>query len=151
MFSTELGLEYKYDLSETKFKTAFEFLKRNDLLELPVGWIELGDGVRASIQRYTSFNEDEVYFESHEKYFDIQYVIKGVEYCGVCKNKGLTIRTPYSATDDITFYEDPEYSGKVLLEEGDFIVLAPEDVHKPRLAAGSKMEIRKVVIKVPVK
>lgn len=38
----------------------------------------------------------------------------------------------------------------VYLEDGDYIILAPEDAHKPRLAAGEKMEIRKIVVKVPV-
>ena len=50
MYSTEIGLEYKYDLTSGKFKTAFEFLKRKDLARLPEGWIELDNGVRASVQ-----------------------------------------------------------------------------------------------------
>ncbi len=150
MFSTKIGDEYKYDLTESKFRTAFEFLKRKDLAELPVGWIELENGVRASVQRYTSFCDDEVFFESHEKYFDVQYVVEGEEYCGVCSRAGLVVKTPYSESDDITFYENPVSSGKVLLRAGDFILLAPEDVHKPRLAAAEKMEIKKIVVKVPV-
>lgn len=150
MYSTKNGEEYKYDLSAPKFRTAFDFLKSTDLLDLPVGWIELDNGVRASVQRYTSFAEDEVYFETHEKFFDVQYVIQGEEFCGVCPREGLVVRTPYSESDDITFYENPALSGKVLLRAGDFIVLAPSDAHKPRLTAGEKMEIRKIVVKVPV-
>ena len=53
MFSTKTGLEYKYDLSERKFRVAFEFLRRTDLADLPVGWIDLEEGVRASVQEYT--------------------------------------------------------------------------------------------------
>ena len=132
MYSTELGIEYKYDLTSPKFRTAFEFLRRKDLAELPEGWIELENGVRAS------------------KYFDVQYVVEGREYCGVCKREGLKVRTPYDENGDITFYEEPELSGQVLLLSGDYIVLSPEDVHKPRLAAGGKMAIKKIVVKVPV-
>ncbi len=150
MYSTALGDEYRYDLTAPKFQTAFAFLRRKDLAELPVGWIDLDNGVRVSVQRYTSFNEDEVFFETHEKFFDVQYVIEGMEYCGVCSRDGLAVRTPYSESDDITFYENPEFSGSVLLRAGDFIVLSPEDAHKPRLAAGKKMEIKKIVVKVPV-
>ena len=84
MFSTKNGLEYKYDFTAKRFRIAFDFLKRKDLAELPVGWIELGEGVRASVQRYTSFKWDENRFETHEKYFDVQYVIEGMETCGVC-------------------------------------------------------------------
>lgn len=151
MFSFKSGLEYKYDFTEPKFKTAFEFLKRKDLAQLEPGWIELGDGVRASIQRYESFDWDENQFETHENFFDVQYVVEGIEYCGVCSRDGLVVSKPYSKENDITFYEDPEMYGKVLLRAGDFIVLAPEDAHKPRCAAGSKMAVKKVVVKVPVK
>ena len=39
-------------------------------------------------------------------------------------------------------------SGTVLLLPGDMIVVAPEDAHKPRCAAGEPEFVRKVVVKV---
>ena len=151
MYSLKNGLEYKYDLSEKKFRIAFDFLKRKDLAELPVGWIELGEGVRASVQRYDSFGWDENRFETHEKYFDVQYVIEGMEYCGVCKREELgPVAVAYDEANDIEFYEEPVHSGKVFLNAGDFIVLAPEDAHKPRCAVDKPMPIKKIVVKVPV-
>ncbi len=151
MYSLKNGLEYKYDLSEKKFRIAFDFLKRKDLAELPVGWIELGEGVRASVQRYDSFGWDENRFETHEKYFDVQYVIEGMEYCGVCKREELgPVAVTYDEANDIEFYEEPVHSGKVFLNAGDFIVLAPEDAHKPRCAVDKPMPIKKIVVKVPV-
>lgn len=151
MYSLKNGLEYKYDLSEKKFRIAFDFLKRKDLAELPVGWIELGEGVRASVQRYDSFGWDENRFETHEKYFDVQYVIEGMEYCGVCKREELgPVAVAYDESNDIEFYEEPVHSGKVFLNAGDFIVLAPEDAHKPRCAVDKPMSIKKIVVKVPV-
>ena len=150
MFAVKNGLEYKYDFTEKKFQLAFEFLKRRDLAELEPQSIELGEGVRANIQRYDSFEWDANRFETHEKFFDIQYVIEGVEYCGVCEREGLKVAVPYNPVKDVTFYEDPELYGKVLLKAGDYIVVGPEDVHKPRCAAGKSMPIKKVVIKVPV-
>ena len=151
MVSNKIGLEYKYDFSEPKFKTAFAFLERKDLMDLPFGWIELDNGVRASVQGYESINPDEGFYETHEKYFDIQYVVKGKEYIGVTVRDGLKVKTPYDKDGDITFYYDPERKDSmVYLEDGDYIILAPEDAHKPRLVAGEKMEIRKIVVKVPV-
>lgn len=151
MISFRNGLEYKYDMTAPEFRTAFEFLKRKDLADLPVGWIELENGVRASVQRYTSFGWDENKFEAHEKYFDIQYVVKGREVCGVCSRDGLKVAVPYDADGDIMFFEEPEHCSKVYLNEGDFIVLAPEDVHKPRCMADEEMPISKIVLKVPVR
>lgn len=151
MVSNKTGLEYKYDYSSPKFRTAFEFLGRKDLRALPVGWIDLDNGVRASVQEYTTIDPVEGFYETHEKFFDIQYVVKGKEYVGVTVRDGLKVRTPYDEGGDITFYCDPErMESMVYLEDGDYIILAPEDVHKPRLAAGEKTFVKKIVVKVPV-
>ena len=150
MFSSRSGLEYKYDLSAPKFRLAFEFLKRPDLEQLEPQWIELGQGVRASIQCYDSFDWEDNMFETHERFFDVQYVVRGQEFCGVCAKDGLTVAVPYNKADDVTFYKDPGHFGKVLLKAGDFIVLAPEDAHKPRCAVDKSIPVRKVVVKVPV-
>jgi len=151
MFSTKKGLEYKYDFSAKKFKIAFEFLKRKDLATLPDGWIDLEEGVRASIQSYTSFKWEENRFETHEKFFDVQYVVSGMEYVGVCDRQELgSVAVPYDVVNDVEFYDEPANYGKVFLNAGDFVVLAPEDAHKPRCAVGKQIPIKKVVIKVPV-
>ena len=139
MFSTRNGLEYKYDLTAKKFQVAFDFLKRKDLADLPVGWIDLEEGVRASVQEYTSFAWDANRFETHEKYFDVQYVVSGKELVGVCDRRELgKVAVPYDEANDIEFYDEPADCGKVFLNAGDFIVLAPEDAHKPRCAAGKQ-------------
>ena len=151
MFSFKKGLEYKYDFTQKKFRIAFAFLERADLAQLPVGWIELGEGVRASVQEYDSFLWDANRFETHEKYFDVQYVVSGKECCGVCKREELgPVAVPYDEANDIEFYEEPSNYGRVFLNAGDFIVLAPEDAHKPRCAVDRPIPIKKIVVKVPV-
>ncbi len=145
-----LGTEYKYDLTADKFRTAFSFLHRADLAELPEGWIELEHGVRASVQHYTVSPAETLSFETHEKYFDVQYVVEGIEWIGFRPRKGLTVKTPYDAENDITFYEEPKHAGGVILHDGDYVVLAPEDAHKPRCEAGVIMPVKKIVVKVPV-
>ena len=150
MFSTIIGNEYKYDLTEKKFQSAFAFLKRDDLATLPEGWIDLTDGVRASVQHYTTMDAATLDFETHEKFFDVQYLIEGDELIGVVDRKDLVEKIPYSVDNDVTFYEDPALSGAVLLQAGDFVVLTPEDAHKPRCLAGETMPVKKIVLKVPV-
>ena len=145
-----IGTEYKYDLAESKFKTAFAFLHRDDLTDLPEGWHELDNGVRASVQHYTTMDADTLSFETHEKFFDIQYLVEGTELIGCRSRTGLTEKTQYDPANDITFYEEPALSGAVLLEAGDYVVLAPEDAHKPRCIAGQAMPVKKIVVKVPV-
>lgn len=145
-----IGTEYKYDMCAKKFQTAFAFLKREDLAELPVGWIELGDGVRASVQHYTTAEAEGKNFETHENFFDIQYLVEGDEKLGVCTRAGLVEKIPYNADNDITFYEEPAASGVVVLHAGDYVVFAPEDAHKPGCICGKAMAVKKIVVKVPV-
>ena len=127
-----IGNEHKHDLTRETFQTAFAFLHRDDLGALPEGWIELGGGVRASVQHYATMDPATLAFETHEKFFDIQYLVEGEELLGVCTRQGLTVRTPYDAENDVTFYEEPALSGRVLLRGGDYVIFAPEDAHKPR-------------------
>lgn len=150
MQSGSRGTEYKYDLTAAKFQTAFAFLRRGDLAALPEGWIDLSDGVRASVQHYTTMDAATLDFETHEKFFDIQYLIEGEELIGCVSREGLVVKTPYHTDNDITFYEEPALSGSVLLRAGDYVVLAPEDAHKPRCIAGTAMPVKKIVVKVPV-
>ena len=90
-------------------------------------------------------------FETHEKFFDVQYVIEGMETCGVCdRSECKTVAIPYNEAKDVTFYDEPEHFGIVFLNAGDFIVLGPEDAHKPRCAAEKQIPIKKIVVKVPV-
>ena len=141
----------KYDENSPEFKTAFAFLARKDLADLPLGWIDLDYGVRASVQAYTTQPQEELGFETHEKYFDIHYVIKGEECIGVCIRDGLKNKIPYNEANDIEFYYDPANWGTVYLREGDYCVVGYEDAHKPHIAANKPMAIQKIVIKVPVK
>jgi len=79
--------------------------------------------------------------------FDIQYMVSGREQFGVCKRDGLKVKERIEE-NDVIFYEEPEFSGSVLLEEGDLIIVAPEDAHKPRCAAGKPCDVKKVVVKI---
>lgn len=151
MQSSVLGNEYKYDLTAPKFQTAFAFLKRPDLAQLTEGWYELDGGVRASVQRYTTQPVSELDFETHINYFDVQYMVSGQELVGVVNAKELVAKIPYDQENDIAFYQDPPQFGFVYLQAGDYVVLSPEDAHKPRCAAGVPMAVNKVVVKVPVK
>ncbi len=150
MYQAFLPHEYRYDLSEPKFQTAFDFLRREDLGRLPEGWLELEHGVRASVQRYVTSPAAELDFETHEKYFDVQYMVDGMEQVGIADARDLVNKIPYDPENDIAFFHDPEASGAALLRAGDFVVLSPQDAHKPRCAAGAPMAVNKIVVKVPV-
>lgn len=150
MFFSNVSIAEKYNYLEEKFTCAYKWLAETDLKNLAVGSYPLmGDDVIANVQAYDTFTPDQGRFETHEKYFDIQYLVTGKEMFGVCKRDGLK-ETERVESNDVIFYEDPEFPGFVLLEEGDLIVVAPEDAHKPRCCAGAPMPVKKVVVKVKI-
>lgn len=150
MWFGSIGAQGAYEGDGSRFQRAFDFLKRGDLAALPEGWIELGDGVRASVQHYSTSPERELNFETHEQFFDVQYLVEGLEFVGVCTREGLEVETPYEEGADVAFYRDPPLAGRVLLRAGDYVALGPGDAHKPRCAAGTPMAVKKIVVKVPV-
>ena len=150
MFFSNIGIAKKYNYLEEKFLAAYKWLEETDIAALPVGsYPIMGDTVVANIQEYTTIKPEEGSFETHEKFFDIQYVVSGREQFGFCKRDGLAVKERIEE-NDLIFYEEPAVSGSVLLEEGDLIVVAPEDAHKPRCQAAGPEPVKKVVIKVAV-
>ncbi len=151
MYSTNVLLLDKYNYLKDRFSIAYNFLKRSDLAELPVGQILLdGENVIANVQQYETGKAEDLKFEAHNRYFDIQYVVSGQEYIGMADRKELTACGEFDERNDVVFFDNPEISGSILLLAGDFAVIAPEEAHKPRCAAGQAMQVKKIVLKVRV-
>ena len=149
MFFSPQSMATKYNYLDDKFTAAYKWLAETDLDNTPVGSYPICEGVTANVQEYNTFPAEEGSFETHDAYFDIQYVISGKEQFGYCKREGLVLKQDVPE-NDVKFYEEPALSGTVLLLPGDMIVVAPEDAHKPRVAADGPEFVRKVVVKVKV-
>ena len=147
MYAFQIELAVKYNYLNDKFKAAYEWLRTRPLAELAPGAYPVCEGVTANVQHYTTMAPETARFETHDKFFDIQYVIEGKERFGVCRREGLK-PAEVIAENDLVFYEEPEASSDVLLLPGDFIVVAPEDAHKPRCIACAACAVKKVVVKV---
>lgn len=150
MINTSLKYLGKYDHLNEKFKIAYEFLQRKDLDQLEPQSINLREGVIANIQHYTTIDAKEAKFETHEKYFDVQYLISGEENFLVTNREILELDIPYNQDQDITFYKEPKNYSVINLTPGQLVVVSPEEGHKPRCSATNQMDVKKVVIKVPV-
>ncbi len=132
MFFANVSIAEKYDYLEEKFRAAYKWLRETDIKSLPEGsYPILGDEVVANVQEYTTSPKEERSFEAHDKRDTLTVVQEKPE-------------------NDLILYKEPEFSGEVYLKEGDLIVVAPEDAHKPRCAAGNPMAVKKVVVKVAV-
>ncbi|WP_278683181.1 YhcH/YjgK/YiaL family protein [Paraclostridium bifermentans] len=151
MLVENIRLSEKYDYLRDEFKKAYEFLKRDDLNELSVGSIRIGEKVTAYVQEYITSDRDDLDFETHEKNIDIQYMISGQEIIEVCNRKLLEEKTSYDTEKDIQYYKEPkERFTSLVLNPGDIAILMIEDAHKPRCRAINKQTIKKIVIKIAI-
>lgn len=140
-----------FDYKSGKFMAAYDFLKTKDLGSMEDGSVELEFGVTVIVQRYITAPFEDCKFEAHDRYFDIQYLVKGREKFGVADRAKLVVKTEYDAENDFVLFEDPADCSLIELNEGELVIVSPEEAHKPRCSVGENGEsVIKIVIKVPV-
>lgn len=117
-----------------------------------IGRYELENGAFALVQEYKTRDTSLEKLESHQKYIDIQCILDGQEIIEVTSVKGLEVCDAYDAQKDIAFYKDgdKEKTLNLKMTKGTFVVLYPEEAHKPRVSVNQSEAIQKIVIKVPV-
>ncbi len=113
--------------------------------------IELGGGVFALEQAYLSKDPAEGRWESHRAYIDIQAVVTGEEFMGVCDVSRLAVNEDLSPGKDLLFYHPFEGGSRLRIQAGEAAIFFPVDAHMPCLRTGtSPTLVRKSVVKVPV-
>jgi biofilm protein TabA len=129
---------------------AFNFLKNEDLSALTVGVHEIdSQRVYAKVTEYNSKNREEVPFEAHKDYADIQYVISGSEYIERAPMATATLKTPYDKAKDIVFYDGKE-NWSVVGNQGVFFIILPNDLHRSGIKVEESVPVKKIVIKVRI-
>ena len=86
--------------------------------------------------------------EVHEKYLDVQFLVTGREKLGFTPDTGHYEVDERFDERDLIFYKKVENEGFITSTPGCFCVFFPTDVHRPQVADGEPMEVRKVVVKV---
>ena len=126
---------------------ALEFLASTDFSGLPTGKQELdGDNLFYMIQEYETEPANCRQAEGHFKYIDIQAVLCGEEVIGVAPITAEKTMTKDCRESDYCLYECE--TQPILMRPGYFLVLYPNDLHKPCCCVDSPAKCRKVVIKI---
>lgn len=87
-------------------------------------------------------------FEAHRDYIDIHYCISGSEGIGYADVARLRAITEYDKKDDYLLLSG-EYQ-KVILREGDFCIVFPEDAHIPMMKGDGDGTLLKAVAKIRI-
>jgi biofilm protein TabA len=139
------------DFKSPYVKEALDYIHSHDLLALPVGKYEIdGTNVYLNRQSYLGKAPENVKIEGHDHYLDLQLVLKGKEGFGyVHKNRrGVAVSVPYDPLKDKTNYSGP-LDGVITLQDGDFALVYPNDLHAPCLKIDEKT-IEKAVFKIKI-
>lgn len=142
MISSNIENYQQYIFNEN-FELAFKFLMNTNLLELPLGKTELSESVYIIRDHYNTKKLGETFWESHNQYIDIQFIIKGEEKIAHAPSQHLT-KVLTKEENDVNILMGPVRSFLHLIEN-DFAIFFPEDAHMPGLntdLTSNKMCIR---------
>ena len=125
----------------------FEWLKSTDLNSLVPGRYVIEEGnSTATVSMATAPVVENVRWENHERFNDIQLVLSGKVQMGVASLSKAIVTEPYNERSDNGFFDA---EGKFYVSEpGMLFIFTPVDVHK----AGAKVDgfdtVKRLVIKV---
>jgi len=137
----------QYHRNQAAWDKAFAFLRDSDLTKLKPGKYTIdGTNVYATITEAPSKEFEASAWESHRKYIDLQYVIKGQETIGVAPVSKATVTKPYSETSDSANYD---VQGQYYIAmPGTFFLFFPGDAHRPNIKVAGYDVVKKIVIKI---
>ena len=132
---------------DENIKTGIEWLKSADLKNMKAGRYEISPDMYVNIDEYKS--GDKEYYEAHRRYADIQCMILGEELIGVTNLNNCKKAIEYNPEKDIEFLDSNDKT-YYKLTPSDFLVLMPNDAHKPCLKVDQPIKIKKAVVKVRI-
>lgn len=130
---------------------ALDFLQATDLAALPLGKTVIdGERLFALVQEYAPKPASGLKYEAHHRYWDVQYVVSGVERMGWNTLRRMTVSQPHDSERDVAFFTGR--GDTFLVPAGTFAIFGPHDVHMPGIALDNAAAptVRKVVVKVEV-
>lgn len=134
------------------FARLCEKLKNLDLVNLPLGWQDLEEGVRMNVMEFETSPAEEKKAEMHRKFIDIQLVISGEEMIEYgLSEPDLALYDEYRDEDDYQLTAKIEHKNELILQPNMFAIFLPYEPHKPGNAVGGQNKLlKKLVVKVPV-
>lgn len=92
-------------------------------------------------------HEDDNHFEAHRRYADFQFIVSGDEIIKYADTSHLSEEGEYDAEKDYQMlYGDGQ---KEYLQAGEWLLLFPEDAHRPGIKWKNGKSI-KIVVKIPM-
>jgi YhcH/YjgK/YiaL family protein len=137
----EIALNYLESIGDEFFK-----LQKNECIKEVIN-----PNMFVLKQAYETKERAECFFESHKKYIDIQYMVKGEEIMDVADIQDLRIEKKYDETTDFIQYENKTSNiSTLLVKQGEAAIFFPTDAHQPCIQTDKSELIFKAVIKIAI-
>ena len=148
MIKDKLSNANRYYNLSFGIKKGLEYLQSNDISEMADGKYEI-DGQNLFINVNSYSTKDEADWESHSKYIDIQYIKIGEEKIGICNRSDCQTKVVYDNSKDIEFLtgEGGEF---YRMEPECFMIIYPDEIHKPGIKVSDNRYVKKAILKVAV-
>jgi len=143
----------QYQTNKTWWNEAFNFLKTHNLDSLKTGNYVIDSGnVIASVSELPTKEKEQVNFEAHRNFNDLQYIIKGKAQMGIApiSDPNAKITIPYSDKRDTETFSVSGGEKYYVAEPGEFFIFSPLDIHRPAFKLPGYDVVKKIVIKVRV-
>lgn len=133
-----------------RINKAFEFIQTTDFSKYQKGRYDIdGDMLFFIVNEYETKSDQNNILESHRKYIDLQYMIKGCELINFEVYVNQTVNKEYDETGDYSFFVATD-SNKFCLSQGMFAMFFPDDLHMPGFAHTIPEQIKKIVVKIQI-
>lgn len=131
---------------------AIDWVLANDLINLEVGKYTIdGTNIILNRQQYQCKPYSDCKGETHQKFLDLQIVLKGNEgfgYTNLSNTAFLSVTEEYNPTKDVTKYAMKEEC-TFNMQAGSFAIVFPQDAHKPQIAIDDSI-VEKAVVKIAI-
>lgn len=133
-------------------RKAIRYLRETDFTAMEAGVYEIeGRDIYAQVLDVCTEPFENRKPEVHEKYIDVQFMVKGKEKIGFTPDFGRYEVAERYDERDLIFYKAVEDEGFIEVRPGCYSVFFPQDVHRPQIMVDGPEDVRKVVVKVAVK
>lgn len=119
--------------------------------DVKLGTFWLTDRIKVMITEYKTKAINELGFESHRQFIDIQFPVSGLERIRVKSVEQLKQTVPYDEQKDAAFYSSiVDASTDLIIGNGYFAVFFPGDGHEPQHFVHAPELIKKVTLKIRI-
>ncbi len=138
-----------YHTLSPRFAAAFRFLASPESRKLDPGKHTVdGQEIFAIVQEYQTEPADGRFWETHQRYIDIQFMLSGTERMGYSPAERMKVIEPYDPIKDFTkLAGDGQF---IEVPAGHFTIFFPHDAHMGGVSIAGPERVRKIVVKVAV-